>query len=385
MPLAAQASTLKMVNMRRFIEEIRRRGPSTRAELGRATGVAAPTSSTIIADLVECGLIEEAEMRSAGKGRPGRVYRLATEDVYVIGATLSPEEFRIAPALLDGSVLTEGLRCVATPADYSRVSKMISAHVAEIHAERPGVCLGFALSVPGLIDERAGRVALSPNLHVIDGQPLGADLAATLKIDVLCVQEEHALCLAEQTSGLGQGLSDFVVLDVTYGMGMGVVSAGRYVSGRDGFAGEIGHMTAEPEGKPCGCGNRGCFETVATDLAFLQAVRERLGAEVGFPEVQFMVREGLVDVRPELDQTLAFLAIAVAGIVNIFNPEAVLISSRLFDLGPGVLSRLVELAGERSLAPCRHAQILPSKANRLEGVLAGLLNHVFARVGPILA
>lgn len=383
-PATAQSSTLKRINMRRFLEEVRQRGPSTRAELSRATGVAAPTSSTIIADLVASGLVEEAEIRSAGKGRPGRLYRMATQNVYILGATVGPEECVVAPALLTGGAIMEEAHSFSTPTDYEALLQAINSRVDDIKTRRRGKYLGFATSVPGLIHEQTGEVALSPNLHVTDGKPLGRDLADLLELDVHCIQEEHALCLAEQNSGQGKGLTDYVVLDVTYGMGMGVVSGGQYVSGRDGFAGEIGHVTAELNGALCGCGNRGCFETVATDMALFRQVRCGLASDATFADLVTSFKGKRIDITAELDRTMDYLAVAVAAAINIFNPEAVLIHSRLFELGETVLPELAARAKGRSLKPSRDARILAASSNRLDGVLAGLLNQVFVQVGPKL-
>src|SRR5687768_1501766 len=87
-PDTPRPATLKRINMRRFLEELRRRGPSTRADLTRAIGVTPPTSSSIIADLMETGFLEEAEIVVVSKGRPGKFFRLATESAYVIGIAI---------------------------------------------------------------------------------------------------------------------------------------------------------------------------------------------------------------------------------------------------------------------------------------------------------
>lgn len=379
--------TLKRINMRRFLDELRRRGPSTRADLTRAIGVTPPTSSNIIADLLETGLLEESDVEtiSTSKGRPGKIFRLATTSAFVVAVTIGITECVAAPAGLDGAPRYARASRFPTPPSYEALLEQIAAEVEAIRKTTSGRCLGLGLAVPGLVDERNGRVAFSPNLHFLDGQALGPDLAARLGIEVVCTQEEHALCLAEQNLGQAQGLTDFAVVDFSSGVGMGVVSGGRYVSGKRGFAGEIGHTTVQPDGYPCGCGNRGCLETVASDVAFLAAVRARFNESITFEEVEARMRSGELDVREELEATLEFVSIGLATVVNLFNPEAVFLHGRMFSLSEAVLPTLYDLVKARALRPStEEVQLRLARGDKLYGAVTGLLDHVFAAVGPTL-
>ena len=125
--------------------------------------------------------------------------------------------------------------------------------------KRAGVkTLGLGVSLPGLVDDRRGRGVLSPNVPLTDGHAPAADLAERLGMPCVLLQESHALCLAERDYGLAKGLDDFAVLDVSTGIGLGVMLGGRLLKGHSGLAGEIGHVTAVPEGgRKCGCGNYG--------------------------------------------------------------------------------------------------------------------------------
>lgn len=386
-PTTPRPSTLKRINMRRFLDELRRRGPSTRADLTRAIGVTPPTSSNIIADLLETGLLEESDVEavSVTKGRPGKIFRLATTSAFVVAGTIGITECVMAPAGLDGAPRYDRANAFATPSSYDALLDALVAEFEGLRQTTSGRCLGLGLAVPGLVDERLGRVAFSPNLHFLDGRDLGTDLAARLGIEVVCTQEEHALCLAEQNLGQAQGLTDFAVVDFSSGVGMGAVSGGRYVSGKRGFAGEIGHTTVQPEGHPCGCGNRGCLETVASDVALLAAVRARVGEAISFGEMLSRVEAGELDIREELEATLKFVSIGLATIVNVFNPEAVFLHGRMFSLTPEVLPTLHEMVRSRALRPStEEVRLLLARGDKLYGAVTGLLDHVFAAVGPTL-
>ena len=151
---------------------------------------------------------------------------------------------------------------------------------------RPGVTtLGVGISLPGLLDYRIGKAVLSPNIPITDGHSPASDLGEQLGLSCVMLQESHALCLAEQHHGLARGLGDFAMLDVHTGVGLGVVSGGRLLTGHSGLAGEIGHITAVPDGRRCGCGNHGCLETVASDSSLAWRVSRRLGRTVDIDEV----------------------------------------------------------------------------------------------------
>lgn len=378
-------ATLKRINMRRFLEELRRRGPSTRAELTRAIGVAPPTSSAIIADLLDSGWLEPAFDRPGSKGRPGKVFRLATSSCFVVGALIQVDRVFIAPAGLDGRLEASKIVSFPTPSNYGRLLDSLAREAERFGSDPIQRCLGFGLGVPGLLDESSGVVALSPNLHYLDGRPIGQDLRERLDLDVTCTQEEHALCIDEQHFGGARHVRDFAVLDVTDGMGMGVVSGGSYMHGRQGYAGEVGHVTVEPNGVICGCGNRGCLETVATDRAFLSAVAAIRGEPLDFPEAAGLAAAGHPQTLREMERTIDYLAIALAAIANLFNPEAIFIHGKLLDLSPDLIVRLRAATAMRALSPSfADVKILRARGDKLGGVLLGLLDKVFASVGPIL-
>src|SRR6185436_15728089 len=151
------------------------------------------------------------------------------------------------------------------------------------------------------------------------------------------------------------------------------------------MAGELGHVTVDLNGLKCGCGNHGCLETVATDAAFARAVSQRAGRRMEVEEIVRLAREGKIDVTAELEKTLDYLAVGIAAVVNIFNPEAVLVCSRMLDVGDDVFDRLKEKVASRALKPlmagCR---ILRAEGNIRQGAIAGIIHHLTRALGPII-
>ena len=146
------------------------------------------------------------------------------------------------------------------------------------------------------------------------------------------LQESHALCLAERDYGLAKGLDDFAVLDVSTGIGLGVMLGGRLLKGHSGLAGEIGHITAVAEGgRKCGCGNTAASKRSRAIRRWRHAGR-KLGRAVYVDEVIDLARSGTVDLAAELDEIAGYLAVGVAAVINLFNPAVVFIHSPLFEV-----------------------------------------------------
>jgi len=154
-----------------------------------------------------------------------------------------------------------------------------------------------------------------------------------------------------------------------------MVSAGAYVSGARGFSGEIGHVPMVDGGELCGCGRRGCLETVATDTALLRLASRKHGAPLDMAGLR-----SVPGLDAELGQVLDYLARAVAMVVNILNPELVLVNGRLFDLGPDVLGRLRSAVGRYALAPSwEGCELRRATAGRDAGALAAAAELVLNR------
>jgi N-acetylglucosamine repressor len=248
-------------------------------------------------------------------------------------------------------------------------------HARRLMDRRKSTVMGLGASVPGLINRREGRSLVSPNLHQLDGKNLGDDLRHRLQIHATVLQECHALCLAEQVYGAAKGVADFAMLDMTEGLGLGVVHAGRLLQGSSGLAGELGHITVDLQGQPCGCGNRGCLETVASDTALVRAVNQRLQTSLNIEQVIAGAQSGELMIDDELNHVLQYLAVAAAAVVNIFNPSQLFIHARLLDARGDLFPRLLESVAGRALAPSLAAcQIIRAAGSKRLGVVAAAID-----------
>ncbi|MGW0945684.1 ROK family protein [Streptomyces sp. NPDC002623] len=305
-------------------------GPLTRLELARRAGLSAAAVTKAVRPLIESGyLVEDADPDApVALGRPANLVRVDGGRALFLGLKLTGDEII--------GVLTD-LRCRILLARHvpltDRAPKAVLTSVAEIvrelltEADGYGVrVMGLGIAVSGDVDRGEGVVRYSPFLEWRD-VPL-AELASTVTgLPVTVDNDVRALTVAEQWFGAGVGLSDFAVVTVGAGIGCGLVVHGRVVAGAHGVAGEIGHVTVDPNGPLCHCGNRGCVEAVAADPAILARIRERTGVEVtGTAEAVELARRGDPEAREAYARAGEAIGRGIATVANLLGPERVVIS-----------------------------------------------------------
>jgi N-acetylglucosamine repressor len=377
-----EPNLLHKINQRAVLEVLLQRGPSSRAEVVRHTDISAPTVSKAVASLLDAGLIEEGDSPLGAFGRPGKLLRLANEGVQVIGVVLEPQRSSVVAAGFDGSVLGEPEH-FATPGAYQALLAEICDRVALLTRRGAGKTLGIGVSAPCLVNTRLQESVFASNMHIIDGRSPANDLSRRLGLDCVMMEENDLLCLAERCFGSAKGLDDFAVLDATTGLGLGVITGGRLLAGNSGMAGEIGHVTIDPRGELCGCGNHGCLETVATDVALCRAVSKRYGTPLDVDEMVRLVHSGEIQPTEEIRTTLEYLAIAVAMVINLFNPSSIFVRGRMLGAQENLFQQLLHLVRQRALAaPLADCRVHHTSVSKVQGAIAGIVTHLTDALAP---
>jgi len=200
-------------------------------------------------------------------------------------------------------------------------------------AERSGTpVVGVGAGVPGLVDKK-GLIRSSANMRPLDGFDLAAFLERQTGFPVVCGNDANLIALGEYAYGAGRGLKSFVVITIGTGLGSGLVLEGRLWTGVGGFAAEFGHVTVEPEGIPCPCGNRGCLEQYVSAGAIVRTVRRLLDNELpgivadslNASKVAELARQGQAAALTAFERAGGYLGIALASLANTLNLEAAVI------------------------------------------------------------
>jgi len=196
-----------------------------------------------------------------------------------------------------------------------------------------GSLQGIGVGVPGIIDMKTGMLRESPNLPGWAQSPVQAQIERLLGTRVILENDANVAALGEKWLGAAKGLDDMIMLTLGTGVGGGIVLEGRIWHGMTGMAGEFGHMTVEPEGRQCGCGNRGCVEQYASATAVVRMAKEAIASgraptlanaansdpEFNAKAVYNLAIQGDEEARKIFGRVGRALGICIANLVNAFN------------------------------------------------------------------
>jgi glucokinase len=308
---------------------------------------------------------------------------------FVIGMDLGGTNLRVAGVGADGAIAELYREQTLARQGPEPVIERIVAAIGRVSGRLSaagGNVRGVVLGAPGIISSVAGTVVASPNLPGWRDVPLRDRVAAAIGLPVLLENDANAAAYGEYWRGAGKECSSMVLLTLGTGVGGGLVLGGELWRGADGMAGEIGHITVEPGGRTCRCGNAGCLETYASATGIVDSYRELAGIEeaVSAEEVHRRAHEGDANARQSYRDAGRSLGLAFAALVNLLNPECIVIGGGVlpaWDLFMPVAEQ--ELRRRAFVAPASRVRIAPAALGDLAGVTgaAGLLWRHLAPTG----
>ena len=249
---------------------------------------------------------------------------------------------------LDASELVAARRRIASPRDYAGTLDAIAGLVADVEAET-GRTGSVGVGIPGVVSHLSGRVK-NANSTWLNGRPLQRDLEARLARPVRVANDANCFTLSEAIDGAGRGLGAVFGVILGTGVGGGIAIGGRIHEGPNQIAGEWGHnvlpwMTDEERASApaCYCGKRGCVETFLSGPGFEREAARRSGAQRSSHELVRAAAAGDAQAREAIDRYADQLARALAGVINVIDPDAVILGggmSNLPDLSAAVAGRL---------------------------------------------
>jgi predicted NBD/HSP70 family sugar kinase len=361
----ADQVSLRRHNLGVVLRHVRDAGPRSRARIATETGLNKATVSSLVADLVERGLLREGHAERGSVGRPGQSVVIDGRGICGIGAEVNVDYVAVLALDLSGDVVIER----RLPLDTAKLGPgIVLDHLASLLAEaidavsaRGAQPVGMTLALPGLVDAGSGILRVAPNLGWTS-VPIVQEVNDRLgrpPYPLLVDNEANLAALAEVAAGNSAGSLDLILLTGAAGIGGGVVSGGRLLRGGHGFGGEVGHMAVAPGGRPCGCGRSGCWETVVGLTALLadaadpdDPVRDpALDLDQRLAEINR--RAGLGDARTlsALERVGSWLGIGASILVNVLNPSVLVLGGYLAAVGPWLIDEAEAELAARVIAP----------------------------------
>jgi predicted NBD/HSP70 family sugar kinase len=347
-PVSAVPANLRLANQAALLGQLLAGKTASRAELAKATGMSKPTTGKIIEDLVRAGVVEEIDVTGLSRpsvGRPGKQLRLATERPRFVVVDLGVEMTRLsglAPAPPDQERWEVQFK---TPSKAEVWQEKLTECVEELSVRRPWAVL---ISTPGVVDERAGRVLLSSNLHWSEQADLPKILGQIWSAPVSLVQEVRCLALGEL--GWRSDRDDFVMIDIADGVGGALMLAGRLFQGGLPMSGEIGHIPIPGNSRLCGCGGRGCLETLASQRGMIQSLREAMGYSARHPlTFADVVKAADGDLPTWMRATFDAIATCVSGALNLYGVRRAVMVGRITELPGPATSYLIDVIQRGSM------------------------------------
>jgi predicted NBD/HSP70 family sugar kinase len=383
----ADFTDVRATNLAVVLQFVRAEAPCSRADIAASTGLNKATVSSLVAELIDRRLIREVGLSENRIGRPATMLVLDGAAYTAIGVEVDTDHLTVVAMDLAGVRLLSWRRAfpgrsTAPGRAVAAVAGLARKAVARVVAEEREV-LGLSVGVAGLVDG-AGVVRVAPNLGWRD-LALRDQLVRAMGEPQFPVTVENNADLAvraEHRYGPHAGAANLVYLHGQAGMGAGIIADGRRLHGALGFSGEVGHILVDRDGAPCGCGRRGCLETVAGVAALVRRVGGADPVDLD-PEVDDVVRRaraGEAAVLAALHDLGRHLGYGLSILTNVVNPEVVVLGGYYVPLAPWLTPAAEVEMRDRTAAPngggCRLVASTLGLAAAATGGAASVLDAV---------
>lgn len=393
---------VRQINLSVILHHLRENAPISRAGLAEITGLNKTTVSSLVRELIEANFVHEVGLQAPGSGHSaGRHAVMLTLDphaghivscdigvdfISVICTDFAPNIFwrqteHIQPEIGQRAIIDRALALLLKGIEEGRKTSE--------------TLLGVAVGVPGLVDQASGTLLFAPNLRWKD-VPLRSILQSAINAPVFVDNEASLAALGEHYFGAAQNHKEVVYISAaSVGLGGGIVHNGLLFSGVTGFGGEFGHMTMDPDGELCNCGNRGCWETQVSQRALFKHIKSSLAQgqaslltdlthgdleQLSMSIILESARAGDPLARSSLEKVGRDLGIGIACLVNALNPELIVFGGTLSQASEFLLPVVYEELQRRALPWTRDAMQLVVARHGADACMMGGIAKVYQAI-----
>jgi glucokinase-like ROK family protein len=392
---SADQALVRELNLSLVLRLIHNEAPVSRSQIAKTTGLNKSTVSSLVEDLLKRQLVHEIGLNSEGAGRPATMLGINPKAGGIVGIELGVDFIAVALTDFASHILWQQLEDVSSEDSQEKTITRIlklTEQAIDLCKDHGLYLLGIGLSVPGTADTEKGVLVFAPNLQWRN-IPFRKIFFEHLGRDIYIENDANAAAIAEHLFGVARKCNDFIFVVVSIGIGGGLFLNGNLYRGRSGFAGEIGHtpIVAEPYQNPCHCGNLGCWETYANQGTLIKRVQTRLennrksiipdfiagqNSPLSISIIKQAADKNDKEALEALDETGIALGLGFASLIDIFNPEKIILGGTLSSVGKYLLPSIKKTATKHSLSDVSpKAEILLS-CFETDAILIGAISIV---------
>lgn len=385
--LTADLSLMRELNRALVLQLIRRKGRISRADIAKHTKLSRSTVSSIINDLIDDSLVTETGIGTSKGGRRPIILEFNYQANYVIGIDVSRNSVTAVITDLNARVAARKqipFRVHDGPHEgMPKIKELISTMLTESPVGR-GRISAIGIGVPGPLDYRNGRTIAPPVMPGWDNVPIREELNQAFHLPVSIDNDANLAAMAEYRWGAGQGAQNLVYIYMSSaGIGSGLIIEGHLYRGSIGSAGEIGHTTLSIDSSDADPKSAGTLEALAAQPILLSLARTN-GIISDNDDIHSLLKltEASAEAQKLLELNAHYMGVALAGIINIFNPDRVVMGGTIPENSPMYLAQIRQTVAQRALPiAAKNTVIVPGTLGRnvvALGAAALATEHLFA-------
>lgn len=392
-------AVMRDMNLALVLNTLHAAAPLSRADLAARTGLNKATVTSLVRELLEQSWISElgTDPDAAEVGRPAINLALNPQAGCFIGAEINVDF--ISVIITDFQVQIVSRRHESTThltsqeAILERFVFLLQEAVAQVRRDGQPL-FGIGVGVPGLVDNQTGRLLFAPNLGWKD-MALGELLQAAFAVPVLVRNEANLAALGESYFGAGRDRDWILYVSFGVGIGGGIIASGHVLEGATGFAGEVGHMILQRDGSLCNCGAHGCWETLAGQCALFNRISQAVTAgqeshllaatggdlaHLTVPLVNEAAQAGDQVALRALYETGVWIGVGIANLLNVLNPQQVIIGGPLSEAHTFLLPVIRETVVRNAWQWVQREAEIVTAVHRADATVVGAVAAVYRQV-----
>lgn len=319
---------MKSVNKSLILNQIRLNQPISRAEIAKQTKLTPPTVSAIVKELINENLVKETELGQSKGGRKPTMLQINHQGHYIVGIDIGPSMIHSLLTDMAGNKLKSNSYALdksLSETEFLNTLKIITNEMLNNAPSKEHV-IGIGVAMHGVVNVTSGTSLFAPNLQ-LKNIPIKSFLEEECQKVVYVENDARAMALGESWFGKHIEQGPILAINLSTGVGAGLIINGELYHGFTDIAGEVGHMTIDINGPICECGNKGCFQTFATGNAIVREANRNSNSNqyASAEEVFQEASKGNTHCIQALEKTATYIGIALTNLIHIMNPSLIVL------------------------------------------------------------